>query len=122
MNQNEIFEKALGYMIYLANESAHSVAYNQDANYWTKEAFKKLKESSGKCEFWKQVFKLDDEYRYKLGFKKWDDVHNGICIPIWIIACLPEDFDCIVTSIFGEQSSIKNIDKDTRFCCVAYMV
>lgn len=122
MNQNEIFEKALGYMIYLANESAHSVAYNQDANYWTKEAFKKLKESNGKCEFWKQVFKLDDEYRYKLGFKKWDSSHAEMLIPLWIVECLPEDFDCIVTSIFGEKSSIKDINKDTRFGCIAYMV
>lgn len=119
---NEIFEKALGYMIYLANESAHSVAYNQDANYWTKNAFKKLKESNGMCDFWKQVFALDDEYRFKLGFKKWSSTDKEMLIPLWIVECLPDDFDITVTSINGTRCSIKKIDKDTRFGCVAYMV
>jgi len=118
---NETFEKALGTMIYLANEVASQVAYNQSPDVWTKPAFRHIKETRN-ADFWNEVFKLDDELRFLLGFKKWSSTDTEMLIPIWIIECLPDDFDITVTSISGARCSIKKIDKDTRFGCVAYMV
>jgi len=118
---NNIFEDALSIMIYLVNNAASEVAYNQSSETWTKSAFRHIKESK-KADFWKKVFKLDDELRFLLGFKKWSSTDKEMLIPIWIIECLPDDFDLTVTSIMGGRCSIKDIDKDTRFGCVAYMV
>ena len=112
------FERAIVLMAYLANQSAHPVAYNQDANSWIKDTYKRMKECYD-VDFWKEVFALNTEQKLMLGFRIWYD-ENALVIPLWIIECLPDDFDAIVESINGQRVHIKDINKDTRAGCVAY--
>ena len=114
----DTFERAIVLMAYLANQSAHPIAYNQDANSWVKDTYKRMKEYYD-VEFWKEVFALDNKQKLMLGFRMWAD-ENNLVIPLWIIECLPDDFDATVESISGSRCSIKEIDKDTRAGCVAY--
>ena len=114
----DTFERAIVLMAYLANQSAHPVAYNQDANSWVKEPFKKIKEQYD-VNFWKKVFDLDSHSKLLLGFRMWTN-ETDLLIPIWIVECLPDNFDAVVESISGKRCSIKEIDKDTRAGCVAY--
>ena len=119
---SETFERAMNIMRYLANQAAHGHAYHQH-EYWSKSSFMYVKEETAfNSDFWNKVFKLDDEERFKLGFRRWDENSKGLLIPLWIVECLPDDFDIKVTGICGGEYSIKDIDKDTRFGCVAYMV
>ena len=112
------FERAIILMAYIANQATYPTAYNQDANSWVKEPFKKIKEQYD-VNFWKEIFNLDSHSKLLLGFRMWTD-ENDLLIPIWIIESLPDDFDATVESISGKRCSIKEIDKDTRAGCVAY--
>ena len=120
---NDTLLMALNIMKIVANSAACAVAYNQlnKADFWIKhDAFERIKkETNG--EFWDKVFALDSDDRLTLGFRKWDKDEDKLLIPIWIVECLPDDYNIEVTSIFCEKTSIKNIDKDTRMGCVAYM-
>jgi len=116
---NETFKKAVWAMKFVANQAACGHAYNQ-VEYWSKECFKRVKEELG-ADFWRDVFSLPDEERFLLGFLRWDENSKGLLIPIWVVECLPDDFDIEVTGIMGGVCSIKKIDKDIRFGCVAYM-
>ena len=69
--------------------------------------------------FWKEVFDLDSHSKLLLGFRMWTN-ETDLLIPIWIVECLPDNFDAVVESISGKRCSIKEIDKDTRAGCVAY--
>ena len=129
----ETFKKANHIMKLVANAAACAVAY---AKYNSKNAEAKAhhyeyrvktdmfdrikKEVDGS--FWKDVFNLSYEERFMLRFRKWDDDEEHLLIPLWIIECLPDDFDIEVTGISGGKYSIKEIDKDIRCGCVAYMV
>ena len=114
----DTFERAIVLMTYLANQSAYPTAYNQDANSWVKKPFKDIKKKYD-INFWKEVFALTIEQKLLLGFRMLTS-ENDLLIPIWIIECLPDDFDATVESICGSRCSIKEIDKDTRADCVAY--
>ena len=119
---NETFKHAMNIMRFLANQSACGHAYNQH-EYWSKRSFQAVKEEKDfNADFWNKVFKLDDEERFMLGFRRWDEHSKELLIPLWIVECLPDDFDIKVTGIMGGEFSIKEIDKDVRFGCVAYMV
>ena len=118
-----IFEKALGLMIWIANQAACGNAYNQK-EYWVTQAFRDAKKSYDAA-FWKEVFKLPKEERFKLGFRLWDKDAPGMLVPIWIIESLPDDFELETVCINGveEKILVKDLkDKDVRFGCVAYMV
>ena len=114
----DTFERATVLLAYLANQAAYPIAYNQDANSWVKEPFKHIKEHY-ELDFWKEVFSLTIEQKLLLGFRMWTN-ETDLLIPIWIIECLPDNFDAVVESISGKRCSIKEIDKDTRAGCVAY--
>lgn len=122
-NEPTVFEKALSLMIWLVNQAACGNAYNQK-DYWVTKAFEQAKEFYN-ADFWKEVFKLPKEERFKLGFRLWDKDSPGMLVPIWIIESLPDDFELETVSIMGAKNKIlvKDLkDKDVRFGCVAYMV
>lgn len=120
----ETFKKANNIMKIIANSSACMVAYNKlsSADFWVKkDGFDYIKKETD-SQFWHDVFKLDYEERFMLGFRQWDDDKEHLLIPLWIVECLPDDFDIEVNSIGGRTCSIKDIDKDICCGCVAYMV
>lgn len=132
----ETFKKATNIMKIIANSAACAVAYEKynvekesqyegqakHYTYWVKkDGFERVKRETD-SQFWHDVFKLDYEERFMLGFRQWDDDKEHLLIPLWIIECLPDDFDIEVIGIGGGKYSIKDIDKDIRFGCVAYMV
>ena len=120
----ETFKKANHIMKIIANAAACMVAYDKlsSADFWVKkDGFERIKKEKD-SQFWHDVFKLDYEERFMLGFRQWDDDKEHLLIPLWIIECLPDDFDIEVNSIGGRTYSIKDIDKDIRCGCVAYMV
>lgn len=128
---NKTFVKALCLMRYLSNSAAESMVYHES---WgdtftiknVKNSFEYVSEHGGyDGNFWKDVFKLPSNLKGVLGFCFYDEEtreQNKMLIPLWIVESLPKDFDIEVTSITGENCSIKNIDKDNRFGCVAYLI
>lgn len=127
MTENEVFEMAINYLTWIANKTAEVSAYDWNADFCKKEvkenfkSFRKRNEDK-ELEFWKKVFELPVEKKELLRFCKFDEKSDKMLIPLWIIECLPENFDVEVESIDGQKCSIKNIDKDVRFGCVAYMI
>lgn len=125
MNEtNDTLMTALNIMKIVANSAACCFAYNQlnKADFWIKkDCFERIKKETDK-EFWDKVFALDNDDKLALGFRFWDESHEGMLIPLWIIECLPDDYDIEVVDINGQKSSIKDIDKDVRIGCVAYMI
>jgi hypothetical protein len=143
----ETFKKAQHIMKLIANAAASAVAYekfnaeeypnacktfsNKEPSpyegqakhytYWVKhDGFDYIKKETD-SKFWHDVFKLNYDERFSLGFRQWDDDKEHLLIPLWIVECLPDDFDIEVNSIGGRTCSIKDIDKDIRCGCVAYM-
>lgn len=128
---NEIFVKALSLMRYFSNTAAESMAYHKS---WgdeftiknVKNSFEYVSEHDNyDIDFWKEVFKLPSKLKGVLGFCFFDEEtreQDKMLIPLWIVESLPKDFDVEVTSITGENCSIKNINKDIRFGCVAYLI
>lgn len=125
MNEtNDTLMTALNIMKIVANSAACCFAYNQlnKADFWIKkDCFERIRNETDK-EFWDKVFALDNDDKLTLGFRFWDEPHDKMLIPLWIVECLPDDYDVEVVCINGQKSSIKNIDKDNRFGCVAYMI
>ena len=116
--QKDTFERAVAIMTYLANNAAYPIAYKQGADFWVKDAFKRVKHDFN-TDFWKSVFELNNEQKFILGFRIWSN-ESELLIPIWIIESLPDDFDAVVESISGGRCSIKEIDKDCRAGCATY--
>lgn len=122
-----MFDYALRFLNAIANSAAESITYNENwGNDFSikniKNMFEYIKEDLT-AEKYKAILELPVEQRLQLGFKSYSkDYPNKLLIPLWVIQIMPDNFDIEVTSIFGEKCSIKNINKDIRFGCVAYMI
>lgn len=118
MNNEDVFFKAVNIMRYICNGAAEGNAYK---DYWDKttrceeidKRFESVKkeEPYNTHEFWKQVFSLPESQKKFLGFCKWSEDINEMCIPIWIWQLLPDDME-----FDGKQK--KDLNNDTRFGCV----
>ena len=114
---NPIFHKALGVMKYIANSATMGYAYKWgDATSAdnVKRCFEQLRaDKEFGEEFWRDVFKLPEELKFALGFRKFEKGDSEMCIPLWIWECLPDD-------MLFEGKMKKDLDNDIRFGCVCW--
>lgn len=124
-SESEIFERALRIMQCVANNASEGHEFSK---HWgekfraenTDHFIQNVKTNPDyDSEFWNCVFNLPEEQKQILGFLKWSKQEEGMCIPIWIWVCLPDDM-----SIGGnaEGKMKKDLDNDTRFGCVWWRV
>jgi hypothetical protein len=119
----EIFEQALRIMQCVANHAAAGYEYRE---HWRRdfriqeidEFFEKIQKELD-ADFWNAVFALPEEQKMVLGFLKFSEHDNAMCIPVWIWACLPDDMT-ISGNAGGKMK--KDLDNDTRFGCVWWRV
>lgn len=118
-----VFEQAIRIMQCVSNRAAEGHEYSE---HWGKafrlkeidEFFKEM-QTKFKADFWNEVFRLPKEQKRLLGFLKWSSKDKGMCIPIWIWSCLPEDM--VIGGNAGDKMK-KDLDSDTRFGCVWWRV
>lgn len=125
IDENKAYDFAIRCIATIANVSAESRAFGK---FWSEkftvknssEVFDSVKTqlSHDMC---MAILNLPEEKKLNLGFRKWSKETNKMLIPLWFIECLPDDFNIEVTCIDNTKTSIKNIDKDIRGGCVAYM-
>lgn len=123
MKETDVFEQAIRIMQCFANNSAEGYVYKKHWGEYsrlknTDDFIQKVKEDF-KADFWNKVFNLPEEQKRLLGFLKWSNNETGMCIPIWIWACLPEDMP-IGGNAGGKMK--KDLDNDIRFGCVWWRV
>ncbi len=127
MQISAVCENAIHVMRYLCNRAAEGAVYETWGDVESQENVKSSFNVCKKNINWKEIFDLPDAERILLGFRYFDkpttnDVHTLMLIPIWIVACLPNDFTLMTTDLNGNSLVIdfNKIDKDTRYGCIAY--
>ena len=119
MNQ---YELSLKIMTLLANRMICAVHYDWSGDY-VKSNLKELIENIKRQELFTPINlnQFTEDQLLCLGFGKWDDSKLAL-IPVWIVPFTSEKFvgECISGQV-GEFS-MSEIDKDTRFGCLAYGV
>lgn len=121
--ETNVFEQAIRIMHCVSNRAAEGHEYSEHwgKDFRVKEIDEFFKEMQTKfnADFWNDVFNLPKEQKRLLGFLKWSSKDEGMCIPIWIWSCLPEDM--VIGGNAGGKMK-KDLDKDTRFGCVWWRV
>ena len=122
----EAYTLAVRTIACIASRVSESVLYkehwsNEFCMHHIEDTFESIKKQFTK-EICENILKLPNIQKLDLGFKYWDEANDKMLIPLWFIMIIPETFDVEVTSIFGDNTSIKNIDNDTRAGCVAYYI
>ena len=122
----EVYTLAARTIAYIASLTSESILYkehwgNEFCMHHIENTFESIKKQFTKetCE---NILKLPNIQKLDLGFKYWNEANDKMLIPLWFIMIIPETFDIEVTSVFGNKSSIKNIDKDVSAGCVAYYI
>ena len=116
--ESDVFFRAINLMRYICNSAAEGNAFKP---YWG-DKFRcnqidehidliKKEEPYNTHEFWKEVFGLPESYKILLGFRKWSEDMEEMCIPIWIWQLLPDD-------MMFDGTPKKDLNNDTRFGCV----
>lgn len=122
----EAYTLSVRTIAYIASHVSESLLYkehwgNEFCMHHIEDTFESIKKQFTK-EICENILKLPNIQKLDLGFKYWDEANDKMLIPLWFIMIIPETFDIEVTSILGNKTSIKNIDKDTRAGCVAYYI
>lgn len=128
MNESKkVLNKLLGFMTRFVTIAAQAnVQTKISENFYKTEIqnlFKKIQSETDK-EFWDNAFDLSIEDKHLLGFRKYNKNESKMLIPLWIVECLPDNYEKEVTTIFGNAVILSNKveDKDTKFGCTCYMV
>lgn len=117
--EKKTFERAIAYMNLIATRAVSQLVNKENDDIDLREAIEIVKKSTD-VNFWKDVLELDDEKKTLLGFVETLDTKDSL-IPIWIIECLPDNFDAIVKNYNdGKEYSIKDIEKETYLGTVHY--
>ena len=117
--EKKTFERAIANMNFIVNTAVSQLVNKEKANLNLREAIENVKKNTD-VNFWKDVFGLDAEKKKVLGFVEPLNTKD-LRIPLWIIECLPDNFDAIVKNYDDcKEYSIKDIDKETYIGTVNY--
>lgn len=117
--EKKTFERAIANMNLIANAAISELINKEKADVDLREAIEIVKKNTD-VNFWKDVFELDAEKKTLLGFVE-PLYTKDLRIPIWIIECLPDNFDAIVKNCDDcKEYSIKDIDKEIYLGTVNY--
>lgn len=116
MKENNAFFDAINLMRFIVTHAAQNNAYDWSATTCKNNIDKSFEdirkhEKYGTEKFWRDVFALSEEQKSALGFRKFDENDEKMCIPMWIWQCLPDD-------MLFEGKPKKDLDNDIRFGCV----
>lgn len=117
--EKKTLERAIAYMNLIATRAVSQLVNKENDDIDLREAIEIVKKNTD-VNFWKDVFGLDAEKKKLLGFVEPLNTKD-LRIPIWIIECLPDNFDAIVKNYDDcKEYSIKDIDKETYIGTVNY--
>lgn len=116
MKENNAFFDAINLMRFIVTHAAQNNAYDWSATTCKNNIDKSFEdirkhEKYGTEKFWRDVFALSEEQKSALGFRKFDENDEKMCIPMWIWQCLPDD-------MLFEGKPKKDLDNDIRLGCV----